>query len=148
MSNAADSTSQTANVDTDEDEVFAEQCTLFCFSQERSEWNERCFGMLKILRDRKAGFERILMRQDETFRVRANHNVPYLGTLHALNGSNREFSWTAYDFDETSKENTRELFAVRFAAPDIAARFKAAFGTAQRVNRGIMNSLEESDSRV
>lgn len=134
---------QIPNADIDEDEKFAEQGTLFRFSRERNEWNERGFGIIKILEDKETGFQRILMRQNQTYKVRVNHQIPYLGKLHTLEGSDREFSWTAFDFSDTNEQDNREMFAVRFDFPTIAEKFKDAFQEGQLCNKRIMESQKD-----
>jgi hypothetical protein len=69
------------------------------------------------------------MRQNQTYVVRTNDQIPYLGTLAEVPGSNRQFFWTAFDFSTT--EESRELFAVRFALSAIAAAFRSAFEAGQ-----------------
>ena len=82
------------------------------------------------------------MRQNQTFRVRANHHIPYLGSLHEIPGNGCEFSWTAFDFSENKNEDNRELFAVRFVLPATAERFKNAYEDGQRCNKELMESRE------
>jgi E3 SUMO-protein ligase RanBP2 len=124
------------NADTDEDQVFAEKAILFRFCSEKLEWITRGSGLLKVLKHRETGKYRILMRQNQTYVVRANHQIPYLGALRVCQGSNRQFTWTAFDF--SGEEVVRELFAVRFGLPEIAAAFKSAFETGQAANKAIL----------
>lgn len=122
-------------IDTDEEELFREKAILFRFNKEKTEWVSRGSGTVKILKD-KEGHVRILMRQNQTYVVRMNHLIPYTGTLHTLGTSNREFSWTAFDFSD--EQEVRYLFAIRFALPTIADSFKAQFEIGQNANREIM----------
>jgi hypothetical protein len=124
------------NVDTEEDEIFAEKAILFRFSSERTEWLTRGCGLLKILKHKDTGIYRILMRQNQTYKVRANHQIPYLGTLRLSPGSNRQFLWTAFDYSDN--EEARELFAVRFALPGIASSFQTSYESGQAANRSII----------
>jgi Ran-binding protein 1 len=130
--------SEAPNVDIDEDECFADKAILYRFCDEKSEWVTRGSGVLKVLRHKETGVSRILMRQNQTYVVRANHQIPYLGALTEAPGSNRQFFWTAFDFSTT--EEIRELFAVRFALPAIAAAFKTAFEGAQVANRALIDN--------
>jgi hypothetical protein len=124
---------ETRNVDTDADECFADKAILYRFCSEKSEWVARGCGVLKVLKHKQTGVHRILMRQNQTYVVRANHQIPYLGRLDELPGSGSCFFWTAFDF--STPEETRELFAVKFALPAIAAAFKSAFEAGQAANR-------------
>jgi hypothetical protein len=121
------------NVDTDEEEIFAEKAILFRFATEATEWLTRGQGVLKILKNKGTGRHRILMRQSQTYKVRANHHIPHLGSLLYRDGHDQEFYWTAFDYTDT--EETRELFAVRLASPKVSAAFKAAFEAGQTANK-------------
>ncbi|OHT09771.1 RanBP1 domain containing protein [Tritrichomonas foetus] len=128
------------NADTDEEELFANKAILFIFNREKNEWIDRGTGELKILKNPDTGYVRIIMRQNQTYVVRANHQIPYLGSLHVLDETNREFSWTAYDFTDTKEPENREMFAVRFSLPDIATAFKTAFEAGQAANKELMDN--------
>ena len=123
------------NPDTEEEHVFAEKAILYRFSTETNEWLERGHGVLKVLKSNDSGVYRILMRENRTYLVRANHRVPHFGTLTPLQGSDRQFKWITFDF--ATGEEERELFAVRFAQPETAAAFKAAFEKGQEANKAI-----------
>lgn len=123
------------NCDTEEDVLFQESAILFRFSPEISEWVTRGTGIIKILKSHKTGHHRILMRQNQTYRVCANHHVPYFGKLLEKNNSNREFIWTTFDFAD--EPEVREIFAIRFSLPEIAKSFKIAFEQARDFNFNI-----------
>lgn len=125
------------NADIDEKEIFASQALLYIFDRESNVWVDRANGQIKILQNSNDIY-RILMRQNRTYVVRANHQIPYLGSLHELNGSNREFSWTAFDFSDTTEADTRQLFAIRFQLPETASKFKEAFLAGQEANKKLM----------
>jgi len=121
------------NRETEEDSIFQDAAILFRFSSELNEWVGRGTGILKVLKHKQNGTYRILMRQNQTYRVCANHQVPYLGALLPKSGSNREFIWTAFDFAD--EPEIRELFAVRFSLPNIANAFRLAYEEAREANR-------------
>jgi hypothetical protein len=121
------------NADIGEEEIFAEKAALFRFSTEASEWVSRAQGILKILKTKETGRYRILMRQNQTYKVRANHNIPHLGSLLCREGNDRELFWTAFDFADN--EEIRELFAVRFSSSKTAGEFKVAFEGGQAANK-------------
>jgi hypothetical protein len=77
------------------------------------------------------------MRQNQMYVVRANHQIPYLGTLRICQGSNCQFTWTVFNF--SGEDEVYELFAVRFGLPDIADAFKSAFETGQAANKVILD---------
>jgi hypothetical protein len=125
------------NVDTDEEQCFADKAILYRFSSEKSEWVCRGSGLLKILKHKTTGAHRILMRQNQTYVVRANHQIPYLGRLGEGSAGSRHFFWTAFDF--STPDETRELYAVKFALPGIALSFKSAFETGQTSNKALFD---------
>ena len=127
------------NVDTDEDALFEDKAILFRYSSEKTEWISRGSGLLKILKHKTTGSVRIVMRQNMTFVLRCNHYIPYLATLRPLiNGNNREFAWTAFDFSDPKKPENREVFAVRFSLPTIAEAFKTQFEIGKQANKAII----------
>jgi hypothetical protein len=117
----------------EEDEIFAQKAVLFRFSTESTEWLARAQGILKVLKNRETGCYRILMRQDQTYKVRANHHIPHLGSLHSQEGNDLVCFWTAFDYADN--DEVRELFAVRFSSPKPADAFKAAFAAGQLANK-------------
>jgi hypothetical protein len=125
------------NVDAGEDQCFAEKAVLYRYCSEKSEWVGGGSGLLKILKHKETGVYRILLRQNQTYVVRANHQIPYLGHLVEGPGNNRDFFWTAFDF--STPDETRELYAVRFALPAIAAAFKSAFEQGQAANKRLFD---------
>ena len=46
---------------------------LFRFDTENNEWKERGVGMVKLLQHKENKKVRLLMRQDKTLKIRANH---------------------------------------------------------------------------
>jgi hypothetical protein len=125
------------NVDTDEEQCFADKAILYRFCSEKSEWVCRGSGLLKILKHKETGVYRILMRQNQTYVVRANHQIPYLGKLDEGPAGSHHFYWTAFDF--STPDETRELWAVKFALPDIAVAFKSAFKVGQTANKALFD---------
>lgn len=126
------------NADTEDDEKFCEKAILFVFDSEKNEWNSRGSGMLKILQNRTSKHYRYLMRENQTYRVRMSHLVPYLGDIRLKQGSNREVVWTA--FDSTGESEVRQLFTVRFAFPQIAESFITISHEGQKANKEIIES--------
>jgi len=92
-------------------------------------WRERGIGECKILRHREHSRIRLLMRQEKTMKVIANHAVDPRITLEPNAGSDRSWVWSAFDF--ASGELVETVFALRFADSDIANDFKVKFTEAQ-----------------
>ena len=66
------------------------KCKLYRFDNEAGEWKERGTGKIKLLEDKETQRVRLLMREEKTLKIRANHigrGVSLLGHLllmHAM----------------------------------------------------------------
>jgi Ran-binding protein 1 len=92
-------------------------------------WRERGIGEVRLLRHRELQRVRLLMRQEKTMKVIANHAVDPRIKLEPNVSSDRSWVWSAFDFAEGELKET--VFAMRFANTDIAQEFKDAFEKAQ-----------------
>ncbi|XP_076059826.1 E3 SUMO-protein ligase RanBP2-like isoform X4 [Oratosquilla oratoria] len=111
-----------------EDQLFCERAKLFRY--DAKEWKERGIGEFKILRDKKSGKVRILMRREKIHKICANHLINQDMKLGTLPSSDRAWVWGALDYaDEEVKE---ERFAVKFKTPEVANKFKEVFEEAQK----------------
>merc|ERR1712137_1522004 len=88
-------------------------------------WRERGIGQARILRHREHQRIRLLMRQEKTMKVIANHALDPRIKLEPNVGSDRSWVWSAFDFAEG--ELTETVFALRFADSEIANEFKDKF---------------------
>ena len=100
----------------DEELIFKIKARLFRFRD--SQWKERDSGDLKLLRDKKNRRIRLLMRQDKTLKIVANHYVsdkPYCDLI-PMAGSDKSLVWVANDFSEG--KGTVDKFAIKFTTVD------------------------------
>jgi len=84
----------------DEDLIFKTKAKLYRFRD--SQWKERGTGDLKFLRDKKSRQIRLLMRQDKTLKIVANHYLsdkPYCDLI-PMTGSDKALVWIANDFSD------------------------------------------------
>ncbi|KAA0203956.1 hypothetical protein HAZT_HAZT004064, partial [Hyalella azteca] len=113
----------------DEEEIYKGRCKLFRYvsdAENGGEWKERGTGNVKLLKHEEKTTVRLLMRQEKTLKVRANHYItPYM-KLHPNCGSDRAFVWYVM-FDFADEEAKSEMFAIRFANAENARLFKEAF---------------------
>ncbi len=105
------------------------------------EWKERGTGDVKILLSKSNGRVRLLMRQEKTMKIVANHYVvsdaaPYYD-LKPNAGSDKIWVWMAQDFAEG--ELAVEQFALKFGTPEKAQAFKEAFEDAKVRNHKAMS---------
>lgn len=106
------------------------KCKLFRFTG--GEWKERGSGPLRLLKHRETGKVRLVMRQDKTLKVCANHAVDPSTSLAPMPGVDRAKMWVARDF--TEGDAREEKFAARFKDVEEAAAFEAAWEEARSAN--------------
>ena len=92
-------------------------------------WRERGIGEAKILRHKEHQRLRLLMRQEKTMKIIANHAIDPRIKLEPNAGSDRSWVWSAFDFAEGELVET--VFALRFPDSEIAESFKDSFTAAQ-----------------
>lgn len=93
-------------------------------------WNERGIGNAKFLRHREHQKIRLLMRQEKTMKVIANHVLDPRIHLEPNVGSDKSWVWSAFDFAEGELVET--VFALRFANAEVAQDFKEKFEKHQK----------------
>ncbi len=49
------------------------KCKLYRFDNDSGEWKERGVGQVRLLQSQENGKIRLLMRQEKTLKIRANH---------------------------------------------------------------------------
>eukprot|EP00525_Craspedostauros_australis_P008649 CAMPEP_0198134428 /NCGR_PEP_ID=MMETSP1442-20131203/60068_1 /TAXON_ID= /ORGANISM="Craspedostauros australis, Strain CCMP3328" /LENGTH=207 /DNA_ID=CAMNT_0043795571 /DNA_START=976 /DNA_END=1599 /DNA_ORIENTATION=+ len=120
----------------DEEVVYGIRSKLFIFGETlldvgtgNKSWKERGIGEAKILRHKEHQRLRLLMRQEKTMKVIANHALDPRIKLEPNVGSDRSWVWSAFDFAEGELSET--VFALRFADSEIARTFKKHFEEAQ-----------------
>jgi len=126
----------------DEEVVFVKRAKLFLFvakdtygGEERTNfWKERGTGELKLLKHKEFGKVRLLMRQDKTYKICANHLVSPHVLLKPNVGSDRSWVFTASDFAD--EELKTETFAVKFGTVENAKLFQEKMEAAKKVNAG------------
>lgn len=109
------------------------------------EWKERGTGDVKLLLNKSTSRVRLLMRQEKTMKIVANHYVvadadPYY-ELKPNAGSDKIWVWMAQDFADG--ELVVEQFALKFGNPEKAASFHVAFEDAKVRNAKAMPKTTE-----
>ncbi|XP_069060585.1 E3 SUMO-protein ligase RanBP2-like isoform X2 [Pleurodeles waltl] len=114
----------------DEEELFSNRAKLFRFDNDLKEWKERGIGIVKLLRHKKSGKVRLLMRREQVLKICANHYISPNMTLKPNAGSDKSYVWHALDYaDEMPKP---EQLAIRFKTPGEAQLFKQKFEESQK----------------
>jgi len=132
----------------DEEVVIGLRSKLFIFGETlldkgtgNKTWRERGIGEAKILRHKEHQRLRILMRQEKTMKVIANHAIDPRIKLEPNAGSDRSWVWSAFDFAEGELVET--VFALRFADSEIANSFKASFEDAQKEMQSLLDGSDK-----
>jgi len=122
----------------DEEVTFKMRSKLFRFAETlldkgsgKKQWIERGVGEIKLLKHRENSMIRVLMRQEKTMKIIANHVVDPRIELEPNVGSDRSWVWSCFDFAEGA-ELVEEIFAIRFGNAENAGKFKDAFTAAQK----------------
>ena len=109
------------------------------------EWKERGTGDVKLLKNKSSGHVRLLMRQEKTMKIVANHYVVgKAGAFYSLKpnaGSDKIWVWLAQDYAEG--EMAVEQFALKFGTPEKAKAFYDAFEEAKKLNEAVDSKTEE-----
>ena len=103
-----------------EDLIFKIKAKLFRFRD--GQWKERGTGDLKLLRDKKTRQIRLLMRQDKTLKIVANHYLgdkPYCDLI-PMAGSDKALVWVANDFSEG--KSVADKFALKMSTIESKCR--------------------------
>ncbi|KAK6192845.1 hypothetical protein SNE40_004246 [Patella caerulea] len=141
---------ETSTLEENEEELFKMRSKLFRFDNtlEPPEWKERGTGDVKLLKHKKSGLIRLLMRRDKTLKICANHYVSPLMELKPNCGSERAWVWsTTADFAD--EEPKAELLAIRFANAENAQKFKEKFEECQEIMKEkLHNSEAAGDTEV
>ena len=128
----------------------SQRAKLFIFGETMLEkgsgnktWRERGVGDVRILRHKEHQRLRLLMRQEKTMKVIANHALDPRIKLEANVGSDRSWVWSAFDFADGELVET--VFAIRFPDSDIANEFKDVFLKCQEEMEALLAGEDKPD---
>lgn len=107
------------------------KCKLYRFDSSSKEWKERGLGKVIILEHKEKKKARLIMREEKTLKIRANHTI-LPGTSLLNKGNDKSWIWSAMDFAEGSQKS--EIFCVLFGSHAKANEFKKVFDYACEIN--------------
>jgi len=90
--------------------------------------------------------KKILMRQEKTMKILANHVLDPRITLETNAGSDRSWVWSAFDYSEGA-EMVETVFAARFSNSESANEFKEKFLEAQVEMKKILAREDDSTGK-
>lgn len=125
----------------DEDALIDLKAKLYRFDKDGNQWKERGVGQVRLLKHKVTGKIRLLMRQNKTLKICANHTVLPTATLQEHQGNDKTWVWHAPDFADGEVKN--ELFCIRFGSVENAQNFKIAYEEAQVAMSGDRLDTEE-----
>ncbi|MCO5559723.1 hypothetical protein L7F22_013324 [Adiantum nelumboides] len=117
-----------------EDVVIDLKAKLYRFDKDGNQWKERGMGQVKLLKHKETKKVRLVMRQNKTLKICANHTVVPSISLQEHQGSDKTWVWHASDFAEGELKD--ELFCIRFGSVENARAFKKAFEDTQKEMSG------------
>lgn len=120
----------------DEESQLELKCKLYRFDTSSNEWKERGVGFVRILLHKQNQKIRLLMRQEKTLKIRANHILMPGTKLQEHAGSDKAWVWSTVDFAE--EEQKVELFCIRFGSVEKAQEFKKKFEEAVEANSRVI----------
>lgn len=107
----------------DEEPVYKQRAKLFTFSESLlnkgtgvKTWNERGVGDMKLLKHKETSHIRVLMRQEKTMKVIANHFLdPRIKMVPNAGASDKSWVWVAFDFADGELVETVRFFLWLFS---------------------------------
>ena len=135
----------------DEDVLFKMRSKLYIFVTEdvyggekrTNFWKERGTGDVKLLKHKVHGKVRLLMRQEKTLKICANHIISPDVEINANVGSDRSWVFTAADFADG--EVKTQTFAIKFGNSENANKFKDAVEAAKENNKLLGGAADDDD---
>ncbi|KAG6423401.1 hypothetical protein SASPL_113796 [Salvia splendens] len=120
-----------------EDVLLELKSKLYRFDKDGNQWKERGVGIVKLLKHKETGKVRLVMRQNKTLKICANHLVLSTMTVQEHQGNDKSCVWHAADFSDGELKD--ETFAIRFASVENCKTFKdmiAEIAEAQTTDNG------------
>ncbi|KAJ4764207.1 RAN binding protein 1 [Rhynchospora pubera] len=106
----------------DEDALLDLKAKLYRYDKEGSQWKERGTGNVKLLKHKESGKVRLVMRQNKTLKICANHLVTAATKMQEHVGNEKSCVWHATDFSDGELKD--EMFCIRFASIENCRSFK------------------------
>jgi Ran-binding protein 1 len=114
-------------------------------------WREKGTGNMKLLRDGTTGIVRFVMRQENTFKVCSNFNIPADFTMRPpgdgpADAPTKRLLFSAPDFREGKTVADHATFAISLRSTDDAALLKKEMEAASVANAAIAAAGDDSSA--
>eukprot|EP01017_Pseudomicrothorax_dubius_P031651 TRINITY_DN4062_c0_g1_i3.p1 TRINITY_DN4062_c0_g1~~TRINITY_DN4062_c0_g1_i3.p1 ORF type:complete len:187 (-),score=74.20 TRINITY_DN4062_c0_g1_i3:73-633(-) len=118
----------------EEDDEVLEKFRVKLYRWVGKEWKERGVGDLKFLKSKHVGRVRLLMRQEKTHKVIANHYIEGEGLcqLTPMKTNDKSLIWVAYD--SSDEKPSVEKVCARFLNKEDMAKFQERFERTYKEN--------------
>ena len=128
--------------DEDADTVFCQRTKLYRFDSDTGQWKERGVGELKIMKHRRTGRVKLIMRRDQVLKICCNHSLTSDMTVTQMATNEKACVWfTSADY--TDQVVRPEKLSAKFKTVQIANEFKETF---ERCRADILASIEDNQS--
>jgi len=117
----------------DEEETFRQRGKLSRLAD--GEWKQRGLGDIRLLKHKVTGRVRLVMRQEKTLKLVANHVVDPVTPLQARPDSDQYLVYKGDDYSEGELKPTTYLLKVKDG--EAAAAFTAAYNAAREANAAL-----------
>ena len=124
----------------DDEAVFKHRAKLYRFDKQ---WKERGVGDIKLTKNAKTGYCRVLMRRDHIHKLCANHAIMPTMELKPLTTSDVAWVWfTPSDYSEGLPPQPIQ-FCVKFKKKEVAEEFRKNFAECQEWMKVKLDQDEE-----
>ncbi|KAL2548537.1 Ran-binding protein 1-like protein c [Forsythia ovata] len=123
-----------------EDVLLDLKSKLYRFDKEGNQWKERGVGTLKLLKHKESGKFRLVMRQNKTLKICANHLVLPTMTVQEHHGNDKSCVWHAADYADGELKD--ETFCIRFASVENCKIFKEKI---EEITKSLAKDSGDSD---
>ncbi|KAL1552327.1 Ran-binding protein 1 c [Salvia divinorum] len=128
-----------------EDVLLDLKAKLYRFDKEANQWKERGVGMVKLLKHKETSKIRLVMRQNKTLKICANHLVQPTMSVQEHQGNDKSCVWHAADFSDG--ELKQETFCIRFPSVENCKSFKDKIEEiTESLSKVSVESAEEADA--
>lgn len=106
----------------DEEPLLDLKSKLYRYDKDGNQWKERGTGTVKLLKHKETGKIRLVMRQNKTLKICANHLVTAATKMQEHVGNEKSCVWHATDFSDGELKD--EMFCIRFASIENCKTFR------------------------
>ena len=128
----------------DDEIVFKHRAKLYRFDKQ---WKDRGIGDIKLTKNVKTGYCRVIMRRDIVYKLCANHAIMPNMELNMLESSDRSWIWfTPSDYSEGLPPQPQQ-FCVKFKNKQVATEFKTRFEELKLVKDDLLPAEKSNEEK-